>query len=290
MRFRQKRLTDDLDNETKEQGRVTQPVTPIAGRSELEDQQTEPRLENRRAQVRQSLDSAKRWLRILSKDFRRRLYRATFVVEVIGVLVVCFYAVQAWQANKLVRQSIESAQRPYVSLGKTDGTVAEFRPNGDYTNMIFWFHNGGRESAHDFTLNVCTVNQIVFTNECTKPIHIRPILPPVVIQGIQVPNQWVGVDFPGNTDRKELRLAIKTTEIEDAKRGVQPKGRLPFEIVGTIEYTDAFGEYCCKPICVMWNSFLGQLDSCWDPRRRPISGLLLRGREPLCPDIQAVCD
>src|ERR1700689_2499279 len=154
MRFRQKRLTDDLDNETKEQGRVTQPVTPIAGRSELEDQQTEPRLENRRAQVRQSLDSAKRWLRILSKDFRRRLYRATFVVEVIGVLGVCFYAVQAWQANKLVGQSIESAQRPYVSFGKTAGPVAEFRTNRDYPNMLFRFRNAVRESAQDFTLNV----------------------------------------------------------------------------------------------------------------------------------------
>jgi hypothetical protein len=249
-----------------------------------------PRQDNRQAQVRQFLDGAKRWLRILSKDFRRRLYRATFVVEVVGVLVVCFYAVQAWKANGLMRQSIESAQRPYVGLGKADGTLAEFRPNGDYTNMIFWFHNGGRESAHDFTLNVCTLNQILFTKECALPIHIRPIRPPEVIQGIKVPNQWVGVDFPGNSDRKELRLAIKTKEIEDAKRGIQPKGRMPFELIGTIEYTDAFGEYCCKQICIMWNDFLGQLDSCWDPRRTPITGLLLQGREPRCPSVPTVCD
>ena len=193
-------------------------------------------------------------------------------------------------ANNLTQQNIRASERPYVSLGKQDGTIAEFRPNGDYTNIIFWFHNGGRESAHDFTLNVCTVNQIVFTKECARAIHTRPIRPPLVVKGIEIPNQWVGVDFPGNSDRKELRLAIKTSDIEDAKRGTVPKGRLPFDLIGTIEYTDAFGEYCCKQICVMWDAFLGRLDSCWDPRRTPITGLLLQGREPRCPDVPNVCD
>jgi hypothetical protein len=107
-------LTDDQHNETKDQGRVTDTATPIAGRSELQNRESESRQEDRYAQVRQFLDGAKRWKHILTKDFRRRVYRAPFFIEVVGFLVVCFYAAQAYQANILTRQVLEATTRPVV--------------------------------------------------------------------------------------------------------------------------------------------------------------------------------
>src|ERR1700687_1357899 len=84
---RQARLTDDQQNETKEQGRITQPVAPIAGRFELRERETESGQKDRHAQLRQCYNGAKRWARIVTKDFRRRSYRATFFLEVLGFFV-----------------------------------------------------------------------------------------------------------------------------------------------------------------------------------------------------------
>jgi hypothetical protein len=56
-----------------------------------------------------------------AKIFRRRLYRATFVLEVLGILVVGFYTCQAYIANRLARQAnglsreaLTSVQRAFI--------------------------------------------------------------------------------------------------------------------------------------------------------------------------------
>lgn len=92
-------------------------IAPIAGRSELQNRESEAGQENRCAQIRQCRDSVKRWLRILSKDFRRRLYRAPFFLELIGVLVVGFYAYEAYKQNVLLGKSVAQqvlVNRPVV--------------------------------------------------------------------------------------------------------------------------------------------------------------------------------
>jgi hypothetical protein len=83
-------------------------MAPIPGRPELQNRQPEPRQKNSRAQIHSFYEGGNRWLRILCKDFRRRLYRAKFVLEVLGVIVVGAYTFQAYRANQLTRQIVRS--------------------------------------------------------------------------------------------------------------------------------------------------------------------------------------
>jgi hypothetical protein len=113
-------LTNDQSNEPKEQGRITQPATPIAGRSELQNREPESGQQYPRAQTNQFYENIRRWRRIIFKDFKRRLHKASFALEVVAILVAGIYTFEAWKANGLTREALESVQRAFVvynSLG-----------------------------------------------------------------------------------------------------------------------------------------------------------------------------
>ena len=107
-------MADDQHNETKEQGRVTQPVAPITRRSELQNRESESGQQYPHAQTNQFYENIKRWRRIIFKDFRRRLHKASFALEVVAILVAGVYTLEAWRANGLTREALESVQRAFV--------------------------------------------------------------------------------------------------------------------------------------------------------------------------------
>jgi hypothetical protein len=65
-------------------------------------------------------DEAQRWVRIVCKDFRRRLHGAKFVVELIGVIVLICYTY--W-----TRQIFLDATRPVVAIRNLDPSGLRLR-------------------------------------------------------------------------------------------------------------------------------------------------------------------
>lgn len=110
----------------------------------------------------------KRWLRILGKDFRRRLYRATFALEVLGVLIVGCYTLQAWKQSRLLTQSVNEqvlSNGPliYPHGVEATGWTADKIPVPNKVHIIF--HNYGKSLA----LTVVTIGQIMMGDAKSPP-------------------------------------------------------------------------------------------------------------------------
>jgi hypothetical protein len=222
--------------------------------------------------------------------FRKRL-------EIGALLVAAFYAVVTYRLWRTAIDTERAAQRPYVSLGREDGTIAEIigqsASQPEDTDIRLWFRNTGRQTAHDFTTNLCTMAD-VWANKCGPSHHVRPLNSPDMIGGIPIHNTWLGVDVGSDTYRDAI-VGVKTSDLEQTRALPLPffydpkRSRgVPVQIVGTIEYTDSFDEYCCKEICVLFmGAVLNSFDTCWDPTRSSIVALL---PFPRCPTTPTTCD
>jgi hypothetical protein len=110
----QKHLTDDHQHDAKEQGRVTQSIAPIARRSELQNAESERSENDGDHRIQRAYQGFKRWLSIIVKDFRRRVYRVPFILEVIGLIILGVYTYQARRANQLTQEVVRSTVSPSV--------------------------------------------------------------------------------------------------------------------------------------------------------------------------------
>jgi hypothetical protein len=163
----QARLTDDQQNETKEQGRITQPVAPIAGRLELQERETESGQKDRYAQLRQCFSGAKRWARIVTRDFRRRLYRATFFLEILAFLVLGFYAWEAYTQKVEMAKSVDQQVLSNGPLIYHNGIEATGRGLKNIPNKVkITFRNYGRSLA----LSIVTIGHIVVADGESPPV------------------------------------------------------------------------------------------------------------------------
>jgi hypothetical protein len=252
----QKHLTDEQHKETKEQGRTTQPIAPIAGRSELQEREAESSQNNRYAQIRQCYSDAKRWAHIVGKDFRRNLYHARFSLEVLGFLVLSFYAWQAYRqkvemaisvnqqivANKLAHDNAATQLRAYVVFGNPDGVLADFgnevSPNKRMIKLHFY--NAGETTARHFSVIVTTnINQQPHSWQYSDSWHRFRYRNPAG-------------DIKSSFRSDELDLAAKSGMVSyytDDKSllddAALKKGR-EFFVSGEMEYCDSFGAYHCQ--------------------------------------------
>ena len=98
-----------------EQSGVAQRVTPITGSTELQAAPTESHEKHAESGLNHAYRGFKRWRRIFFKDFRLRLYRARFGIEIIGLLGLLYYAYQAKISNTLTREIVRSTIAPAPS-------------------------------------------------------------------------------------------------------------------------------------------------------------------------------
>lgn len=104
----EKKLAEKKKPNTGEQGRITQPVTPIARSAKLQPTPAKSHEEDAHHHFNQAYQGFKCWLRIFFKDLRLQLYRARFVIEVLGLVGLGYYANQARIGNSLTREIVRS--------------------------------------------------------------------------------------------------------------------------------------------------------------------------------------
>lgn len=254
-----KRLTDDQHSETKEQGRVTQLIAPIAGRSELQERQAESRQHDRYAQIYKCYEIAKRRTRIVGKDFRRNLRHARFVLEVFGFLVLSFYAWQAYRqrvemtksvdqqvaANDLAREHAAIELRAYVNVQAEhgDAVILVADPKTKETRVSISFYNAGQTPAHNFRDSFATGGVSKSTGSFSGD----------KIQRFQAVGNgpWRGVmsggggpDIPARSAHTEY---LPTDQMPSEKEWDDiEQGKKTLTIWGNYEYCDEFGGYHCR--------------------------------------------
>jgi hypothetical protein len=161
-------LTDDQYNETKEQGRITQPIAPATGRPELQRREPESGQKDRYAQILQCYGIAERWANIVTKDFRRNLYRARFFLEVLGFLVLSFYAWEAYRQKVEMAKGVEQQVLSNGPLIYQNGVDARESTNDGIPNEAHvTFHNYGKSLA----LTVVVIGHIMAGDSADSPPH-----------------------------------------------------------------------------------------------------------------------
>jgi hypothetical protein len=153
------------------------------------------------------------------------------VIELLGFCVVSYYAYQARQANRLMRQSIEASQRPILSVRVTGHTLVV----GQIPTMNFEIDNLGRIPALNVRLKACgDIAHIPADNfvlpDCATPTHAPSVI------------------FPGYPQQEHARThqLLSPTEDDSVKNNASA-----FYLMGLILYTDAqrvdyFTRFCFR--------------------------------------------
>jgi hypothetical protein len=188
------------------------------------------------------------WLRIVTKDFRLSCYRARFVLEVAGLLVLAFYTYEARYANQLTRE----ARRPYIWFTNNDGLGRPqfvLNTNKSGLGQVIWdwhFTNYGQSPAY----NVIFLQFIKLGNGPfrlsygeTKPDVGAP-LPPnkddfaTVVSAPIEPQEFNQLmTATGRDNGIAIKLAISYTDESGIKH--ETKVRLDRLATGAIAYSEA---------------------------------------------------
>jgi hypothetical protein len=174
--------------------------------------------------------------------------RAHLILEVCGIIVVGVYtrvAALQWgamnQANIQNASNFVASQRPYVSIGKRDGTIGElvypFDSKGN-ASVSLYFYNGGNLPASRFNIQLFAV-----TGATTEQHMVR------------LKNKATGITEYMTAAMKEIARDSDNTEsfpnwVSEADILSARAGSKPISLSGFFEYCDAFGEYFCRRFTV----------------------------------------
>jgi hypothetical protein len=136
---------------------------------------------------------------------------------------------QTCAALKETRVSFKSGERPFVSLGRADGTVAEFTKND--AAVILYFQNSGHLPAKRFYLQIIedhgTIQNMGRFRSPRNPKLIADIGGDSAIPGSSIHKEIIEDDRLSPTSVKAIKQNGGT-------------------ISGHFEYCDDFGEYTCE--------------------------------------------
>lgn len=183
------------------------------------------------------------WLRMTIRRCRnqiRQWWESRPLEMVIAFATVAYVVVALFQwnamsgANEETDLSFQASQRPYVGIGRKDGTMGHLVEVEEKrkATIILYFHNGGRLPALNFNV------QLFNAEGSTVEQHMARLAykgrPEVQVAG--------GNIIPGDSDRKAIfEDWIANTDVELAK-----KRKRVIAINGMFEYCDEFGDYVCQ--------------------------------------------
>jgi hypothetical protein len=164
-------------------------------------------------------------------------------------------AKQAAIADKQMRVSA----RPYVTMGKQNGPMAEWvGSDQNRVGIKIYFHNAGNTPAKQLIVNASVQPQpgvaSSYPHLSWHPLWgwFANVIPSIVVA-------------PGQTEPEQI---YNLNQI-DIARGFREK---EFRVVGEYEFSNVFGEYCCEVFCLTWQS--GEFQRC-----------IPKFSEPICPSI-----
>jgi len=207
-----------------------------------------------------------RWLRIIREYFfpgmvnsQPRDSMVSWWALVMGAMVAIIYALQygaMLSSNQLVQQSFEATQRPIVSIGRKDGTLAEFavpspKATDQNVGLKIYVQNGGPAPA--LTPNLGLLLPTLLLSGSPKPTYMPPSkneFHPLLRStdgkgnysftggGSIAPGSEYVFFFPDQVTQEQYDAMIK--------------GEALVQIEGRCEYCDSFGRYTCRDFTLVW--------------------------------------
>jgi hypothetical protein len=157
-------------------------------------------------------------------------------------------------ANRQSEHSFRASQRPYVGIGRKDGTMGEFVESTGQkkASVVLFFHNGGSLPAQNFNVQLFNAEGSTIERHMARLKADNGTI--MQIAG--------GNTISGDSDRKALfEDWIPQSDIELAKCG-----KKLIQIAGFFEYCDEFGAYTCE-------TFFGR----YEPHQIPEFNLVMTG-------------
>jgi len=183
-----------------------------------------------------------RWRMILRRCWNRvrqwwetRPLELVIAFATVTYVVVSFFQWNAMRsANEEADLSFQASQRPYVGIGRKDGTMGNLveLEEGKKVTVVLYFHNGGRLPALNFNVQLFAAKGPTLEQHMTR----------LAYRGRPAVQMAGGNIIPGDSDRKAIfENWIDNTDFELAK-----KGKKTIPINGMFEYCDEFGDYFCR--------------------------------------------
>lgn len=233
-------LTHDDKAKAEKHEAADTPIRRVSGRFELdvpEPQRNKEKIEREKEPYFESLKN----------DFRRRVRKTNFILEIFGAILIFGYATIAalqWsamnQANIQNADNFVASQRPYVSIGKRDGTIGAFVDPLDAKGkaaVVLYFHNGGNLPASGFNVRLFVV-PTPYRDYHMARLRNRTMDLTVYLGGLK--------DIARDSDNTELFPNLYSqADVMSARAGSKT-----IALNGFFEYCDAFGEYVCRDFTI----------------------------------------
>jgi hypothetical protein len=198
-----------------------------------------------------------------TKQVRDRLDYATFLVGIITLVVLAIYTgINYGLYNRTSEQlgMIRDSQRPYVSLGRKDGTLAEFveprnPQSGQRGGMKIYFQNGGQSPA--LTTNVGFLTGVVLTNINGKWQTPAGLKSQEVFHNLlrYRDNKGGSGEYTGSGSiaPQSEYVAFVSELLTQEQLNSMAKGESTLMLQGMIEYCDGFGRYYCRQFTLFFD-------------------------------------
>lgn len=180
---------------------------------------------------------------------RTELRNPRFYIEILALVVVAIYTSFTYLNWTTAIDQLQTSERPYVSIGQADGTLAKFSPSSDGKAAIaLFFTNAGHSPALNFLVNAGLAGLPPrFGKGSIEERHLERFQslgsPTMPFHGIL--SSASGTDIPGQSTHREYLVSKWTLTSEEVK-GIKT-GKYPFfEVFGDFEFCDQFGEYRCR--------------------------------------------
>lgn len=211
-------------------------------------------------------------------ESRLRVEKRVFWVGLFGLFgllyTLCLTRVATNAATDQAKAALSAlySQRPYMRLGKADGTIAKYTaPTGNTKKgtIVLYFRNTGPVAAINFLTNVVRVvpsDKALFSQQDRGERHIERWQ---VWEGSVFPGQVsTGGDMVEANSIEEVVLDEKwTPTIEEWKLIDGGKSENSFSITGNLEYCDSWGKYHCEMFYLYYrpaplSRFTAQMSRC----------------------------
>ncbi|MGC2494313.1 hypothetical protein [Candidatus Binatus sp.] len=199
--------------------------------------------------------------------FQRDIRKPRFWIEIFALGAVVVYTCIMYTSNELTRQNFEASERPYISLGRADGVMAEFAeskdPNGK-AGLKIYIKNAGRLPA----LHVSPSVTALTIPPITPATHYGPAAFVRSRNKTDGSYQELGGDTVAGDSTYVFFVPDVLPETVVNKLKTINNGTL-FMVRGEIPYCDSLGEAFCKQFTLYWQSdplatfgSIG-LEDCW---------------------------
>lgn len=198
------------------------------------------------------------WSRIVASLNELTIQRLGLVVAA-GLLIATWYqGCLTRDALKETQQEFTAHQRPYVSLGRKDGTLAEFvepkSPKGGRIGLKIYLQNGGQPPALTPNIGILTGMVLGYANGTWDvPYALKIVQPFQPLLRYGDTNGGGGSNGNGSIPPQSEYIAWVNDLLTPEELNSMRVGRRSLELSGRLEYCDEFGRYSCRGFTIFFN-------------------------------------